>query len=410
MHPFDHLGAEIATAWSGSGYAPEALPPIAADALRRADLSARLDPLVMVRRFLGEDHPPTQRDIPFGEPQLALFVHPRFVIEALFWVDGAPAIHDHGLRGAFTVLSGSSVHAVYRFDGEDVGSPDLRVGHTELIRLEKLVPGDVRAIDRDLTHGVFHIERPSVSIVVRANVPYYLQYQYEPPHVASRRRNGDSTLDKKIAALRMLADTNQPGWMHALESFLDNAYPYAAYRALVALADYFDDVEGTSRELLSGRWPALAEPLAQSLTDAMWRGDLFARRAHHTRADHRFFLGLLHYATCRQQILDVVAQHSRLPPERQIAIWLRELAESSPSDTLQFLDVALDLSGPLLAPFGPLAPLAVITSLEGIIGGRSTDEVAAELSATLGASLQQASALPRCLAGLHRSTLRPLLA
>lgn len=60
---------------------------------------------------------PPQRghDQGFGQPAITLYSGERFLIEALCWHTGTPAIHHHAFSGAFRVMTGRSVHSRYSY-------------------------------------------------------------------------------------------------------------------------------------------------------------------------------------------------------------------------------------------------------------------------------------------------------
>ncbi len=103
MELFTKLGKEIEDIWRDANYNEELFPAIAADALRKAGLPAKVSAWEIVEWTLLQDELPRQKDVHanFGDPPITLFVAPRFYIDAYFWIDGTTAIHQHGFCGAF---------------------------------------------------------------------------------------------------------------------------------------------------------------------------------------------------------------------------------------------------------------------------------------------------------------------
>ena len=92
-----------------------------------------------------------------------------FYIDVLFWLDGTTNIHQHGFWGAFQVLAGSSVHCRFGFDLAEEINHRLRIGKLRLLETELLGLGAIRKIlgGELFIHSLFHLDRPSVSIVIR---------------------------------------------------------------------------------------------------------------------------------------------------------------------------------------------------------------------------------------------------
>ena len=80
----------------------------------------------------------------FGQPAIRLYSGRGFYIEALFWLDASTAIHQHAFSGAFQVIEGGSVHAVYEFEQQERINSHLLVGKLNLCKAEVLRPGDTR--------------------------------------------------------------------------------------------------------------------------------------------------------------------------------------------------------------------------------------------------------------------------
>ena len=125
----------------------------------------------------------------FSDVPVVLYDTDGMALELLVWNGAAPGIHGHPVEGAFRVLHGSSVHAVYRFDEHERVSDDVRVGSVVQQHLEVLQAPDARPIPSDaehLHHQTLHVERPSVTLVAHnderpASCRHFVLY---PPGVA----------------------------------------------------------------------------------------------------------------------------------------------------------------------------------------------------------------------------------
>src|SRR5688572_7336077 len=165
---FDRLGRIIERRWREKNYDEAAFPELARTILveEQPQLTAR----EILTWVLATDVLPQQFDpqSTFGQPPLTMFRGARFLIDALFWMEGTTDIHQHGFAGAFQVLAGSSVHSQYRFVLEERISSSFLLGDVRFESFEILRPGDTRTIGagQTLVHALFHLERPSVTIVV----------------------------------------------------------------------------------------------------------------------------------------------------------------------------------------------------------------------------------------------------
>ena len=123
MELFTKLGAEVEILWRDKNYDEEVFPEIAANALKAANLPAKISAWEVIEWTMGETNLPTQQDLSgkFGDPPITIYNGPRFHIDVYFWLEGTTAIHQHSFCGAFQVLHGSSIHSWYDFE-RSIGS------------------------------------------------------------------------------------------------------------------------------------------------------------------------------------------------------------------------------------------------------------------------------------------------
>jgi len=125
---------------------------------------------LVIEGLLHGDPPPFQPgDSCFGQPSLLLHRGHRFAIEVLFWLDGTNVIHQHLFSGAFHVLQGSSVHSRFEFRAGSRVNSGMWLGDVVLTGVELLRRGDTRPIRAGSAgiHSLFHLDRPSVTLLVR---------------------------------------------------------------------------------------------------------------------------------------------------------------------------------------------------------------------------------------------------
>jgi hypothetical protein len=214
------------------------------------------------------------------------------------------------------VLQGSSIHSTYSFEQQLELDDGLRFGTLTRHRVEVLERGSSRAIEpgSGLIHSLFHLDHPSVSLVVRTHgeAAFRPQWDYHPPGIAldptiplSRR------FDALIAVLRM----NRDGFEEAAVGFLGAAPPTIAFRLLQRAA-----MAGVSRERLRALMASVPQLVGEkserlAMTEAaldarVHQHNIVARREAITNPDQRFLLAALLLLEGRQQILDAVARRS----------------------------------------------------------------------------------------------------
>jgi hypothetical protein len=204
---FQNLGERIEREWHAQSYSEEIFPELVLDLLLRDPPAEGVEVAEIIDWIFGpsqEFRQPNNSDL-FGEPPVMLFQAPRFYIEALFWLSGTTDIHEHAFSGVFTVLTGSSIHSHWRFAPERVINSRMVCGRLERVATEILRPGGMRPIragDR-LIHQLFHLELPSVTIVIRTygDRNHLPQYRYLPPGLAIDPEDRDGLRMRRLIFL-----------------------------------------------------------------------------------------------------------------------------------------------------------------------------------------------------------------
>src|SRR6478672_7569530 len=213
---FKELGDTVLKRWKRENFSLAKFPQIAAAALDARPPSKKADLAALMRDFLLNDEQPAQTDSPFGEPELVVYNHSRFYIQLLFWMDGTTEIHQHEFSGAFHVMHGSSIHALYEFEKSRPVTPYLRVGNLRMKKMELLESGRTVAIrsgQQDI-HSLFHLDSPSVTVVVRTQHDPGTgpQLNYLPPHVAIDPHFSDTLTMRRKQLLDVLAASEDAGY------------------------------------------------------------------------------------------------------------------------------------------------------------------------------------------------------
>src|SRR4051794_25475975 len=213
---FKELGDTVQERWKRENFALAPFPEIARAALEARPPATHVDLPALMRDFLLSDEQPFQTDSDFGEPELVVYSHPRFYIQLLFWMDGTTAIHQHEFSGAFHVLHGSSIHARYEFEKARPVTPHLHVGDVRMKTIELLEAGRTVPIvsGRRTIHSLFHLDSPSVTVVVRTQHDPGTgpQFNYLPPHVAIDPHHGDRLTMRRVQLLDVLEKVEDAGY------------------------------------------------------------------------------------------------------------------------------------------------------------------------------------------------------
>lgn len=204
------LAADIDARWRAQDYSVYRFTGIALEEMKKRDLVGEFS-FAKLNELLDR---PEIRQIQiaseFSELHFKLFDNGRFYVEVLNWWDKDTSIHDHGFAGVLLQLEGTGLNALYSFDDEaEVLSQTLRFGAVRLIGAELSRKGDIRAIPcgRAEKHAVIHIERPTVSLIVRTHPVADIapQLNYFPPNVLANHSASDIPLNKRVKYFKLLA-------------------------------------------------------------------------------------------------------------------------------------------------------------------------------------------------------------
>ena len=316
MEYFNSLGVTLASEWASRNFDSEAFPDLAMRALERSRLCDHVTAEEIPEWAATVAWLPYQPNLNtrFGEPPITLFWHPKFYIEALHWTVGTPEIHRHTFSGAFAILEGSSIQSRYTFETEKRVSARMALGKLRLKEVRWLAKGDLEPIRSgdELIHSVFHLETPSVTIVVRTNtdVENQPQYRYHRPGLAIDPFYKDANVLRRVQMLAFLDKVNSPRFADIAELSIVNSDLYGAY----LIFDYlrfspnglkvFDSLIDVARQRHGSDIDRLRAVLEESDREAVIR----SRRAFVTLPDHRFLLALLMNVPSRDAILDIVSR------------------------------------------------------------------------------------------------------
>ncbi len=347
MNPyFEKLGRTVLERWREQNFSLEVFPELARIAMDEASPSENVDLEEMIHEFLTNDDQPLQGHSGFGQPELVAFNDSRFYIQILFWMEGTTDIHQHEFSGAFHVMQGSSVHSEFDFVGAQSVTPHIRTGELRLKQIELLETGRTVPITsgQECIHSLFHLDTPSVTVVVRTHHDPGTgpQYNYLPPHIAIDPIHADSLTMRRKQLLDVLENLDHPSYalqvnemiesldfergFHTLHHAMDRLQFLGEWESVLAI---FQEKHGN-----------LAKRVPATLAENLRRETISQMRYHIDNPEHRFFLALLMNVQNSKDIQALITE--RYPdqsPNETILRWAEELIE--PTDFgLTLLDAA----------------------------------------------------------------------
>lgn len=376
LSDFASLGERVERAYRAAGHDETRFAAIALACLAESGILERTSDTAVLEAVLGARALPRQDNlhIDFGQPPVVVFSAPGFYIEVLHWMDGTTNIHQHAFDGAFGVLSGSSLHSTYRFDEEARYGARLLRGRLSKTSAELLRRGDCRPIvsGGGFVHSLFHLDRPSVSVVVRTDRAPDAgpQYTYETPGLAHDPFFDTELGQRQRQAIRALAAIGHPGLPSLARDACAEADPLSFVRLAFEIAglpgglSLLPDVLGAARP----RHGALVDAVLSAAKDRARRARILALRGKLRSADLRFFLALLLHAEDAAEMLDLVrARHPGEDGRDRLIDWLSEAtgAPDPESPRGAVFEAPID---------GPLADLA-----RAMLGGAPFDAAIATL-------------------------------
>lgn len=349
MELFNKLGAEIEILWREKNYDEAVFPELAANALKSANLPAQVSAWDVIEWTMTETVLPEQKDLSgnFGDPPITIYNSPRFHVDVYFWLEGTTAIHQHAFCGAFQVLLGSSIHSWYEFDRNEAINTFTELGNINLKLCELLSVGDVQPINagKQYIHGLFHLEQPSATIVVRTHKsPMFLpQFSYYKPHLAIDPFFEEANTTKKMQCMTALIRSKHPRTDEFITDWLKVSDFQTTFQILSTLRSYLrsnqiDQLFNLSApqnrfesfmEIVRERHGERANVFPQVFAHLEKQDEIVRRRGYVTESEHRFFLALLLNVEGRERIFSLVKE--RFPdkePLDKVLDWTFDLAQT----------------------------------------------------------------------------------
>lgn len=336
MKFFEVLGQTLRDEWQRRDFDERSFPEIAHSCIERFKPSDNIDPLDVVR-WVHETRDFTPQYLigsNFGEPAITVFRHARFFIDVLFWVDGTTSVHQHGFSGAFHVLAGSSIHSEFAFREAHRWNDHLASGTITTKGVELLKAGDARPIyaGNRTIHSLFHLDRPSVSVVVRTPDDPFAgpQYAYARPNIAYHSFFTTEQLTRQLQTLNLLHEIGSPKYEEIAVELVRGSDTFAAYFQVSQIFRHVTAPDALARllERVRDKHARLVELLLPVFDERRRQMNISMRRRQVTTPEHRFFLALLLNVPTREKLLELT--RARVPsgaPKDTIERWVRELSD-----------------------------------------------------------------------------------
>jgi hypothetical protein len=386
---FEKLGRTVLERWREQNFSLEVFPELTRTAINEAPPSENIDIGELIHEFLFNDDQPFQSESSFGQPELIAFNDTRFYIQILFWLEGTTEIHQHEFSGAFHVMGGSSVHSEFDFVGARSVTPHIRTGDLRVKRIDLLETGCTVPITsgRDCIHSLFHLDTPSITVVIRTHHDPGTgpQYNYLPPHIAINPLHADSLSARRKQLLDVLETIDDPNYgthVNEMMGCLDFERGFNMLRHTMPRLkelNEWDEVLAT----FQNKHGELALGVPDTLAECLRRETISQMRHFIVNPEHRFFLALLINIQNRADIFALVARRfPGSPPIDTILGWAEELVE--PNDFgITLLDAAFPETPDI--DFEEQSRL-LIDALKNALEGNTDENDFLEIQAALSAS------------------------
>ena len=338
MDFFEKLGALVEQRWKDQHFDNSTFAGVALISLEEMPPCGEVDYLQIVEAAIAANRLPSQNlDSHFGEPPLTLYKSDLFYIEALFWLDAPVDIHEHGFAGAFHILEGSSLHCRYQFELKERINSRLLIGDVRLRSVECLMKGDSRAIlpGRQFSHSTFHLERPTVTIVIRtlANREAGPQYSYRKPWVAYDPFAKRGLMTRQLELLKLLHAADEPDYLRQVRALLSKSDFETTFWLLEQSHRHLDPKQFAQLlERAQERYGRLAQ-LFPVVFQEMRRAEKINSRCRFiTKPEHRLLLALLLGLPDRPSIFKFIRWNYNTDPVELISDWVEEMAATKVSN------------------------------------------------------------------------------
>lgn len=331
---FDELGRAVEARWSAAGRHHRSLPDIALGALEEIPAPAALNAPTVLECLARDDGMPEQRapEDRFGEPPTVMYKREGLEVHALTWMDGSTSIHQHGFDGAFRVAQGSSLHVQYGFSCEErLAGGRIALGALPLRSTEILRVGAVRSVvsGPEFIHALFHLQCPSVTVVVRngwSDRPFP-QLEYRHPGIGFDSLEADPALAMRLRGLRALQRIDPSEASRVAHGLIAAEDLWTSFRLLDDWFGHFGN-DGRLADLLAAferRFSDLGVRMREMYEDQHRRSRILMRRTMLHEQRHRLLMALLVNLTDAAAISSSVA--ALFPGDDPVDVTIRLMEE-----------------------------------------------------------------------------------
>ncbi len=312
----------------------------------------------LVQQVLRAESLPNQSDeeASFGDPPVTVAHRDGFHIQCLVWRQGSPGIHHHAFSGAFAVLQGTSLHVQYAFEVDTEIEAGFCTGELATTHSEVLKEGDLRQIraGAGFIHSVFHLENPSVSLVIRSHFDKegFPQLAYTPT-LAYNPFLSDSLSKRKLQWLRLAIASAPEKQEQSLRDFIETSSVSLGFAGLLQCVQKGGVIPSSSEalEALGRRAKCPPATLKAALDHSLRETNIVSRREVVVDPNHRLLLALLLTMPSRVALLDCV---ERLHPTGEaphllVMRWLGQLAGIAVEARLGSNPLGIRLDPPVLS-------------------------------------------------------------
>ena len=329
MEIFQHLGDSVERAYKNAGYEHNAFASIANSALGEFNLPHEVTLSNLLNVQFAQ--PMDQDAHPFSDLSTRVFQTENFYIEILFWSNSTTTIHQHSFSGAFKVLEGSSLHTKYKFNERTRIDKHLQFGGVKAVSHEILKKGDIERIDageNGLTHSLYHLDNPSITLVVRTNGREFTAPQMDlvPPaiSIASQSLSKDKLVRNAIQshmAIESVADESAAKrWVELLSKI---GWPRIFQVCLELKSNLIESPVRTLLDANLFQKDEAGQLLANAIDQSNLLSNLSKGRSSISEPSLRFFLALLLNVHNREGIFQILeSTHPNDDPSDILTRWI----------------------------------------------------------------------------------------
>ena len=382
---FRNMGQMADRAWLQAHRNEAALPAIAQDTFEAFNPEEHLTLKNVAEWLCARSSLDPQLDVSlsFGQPPITVFSANNLFIELYVWRDFDVGMHNHAFFGAFRIIHGNSIHAEYDFSETRVVNSRFRLGQIQRKKVSLFKPGDGGKFQcaPSLIHRLIHVDRPSLSMVIRTRDSSSDYFSYLPPGVALGLPGAlPDLVRRQLEMLRRVDEVDHIAFVELLRGMVESLDANVAFTVLRELQERlsFEELE------LVLSFPRLDEirgPMMEALEQDEFTKGLMVIRRHLEHEQDRFFVTTLMVCESRESILQLIsARFPGLDASTVLRTCLKRTASRMSELGVEASGVSLDdsvIEGllELLEPTSDSKPgEQVLAASEGVFGPLFTSQ------------------------------------